>query len=124
MICLMVVLAISADARWPRGMSDFSSVTLPCPAWVNSSGWSPAGVRWCKLKNLLHSVSFVSLTVMNLMPLGAPVHSSRSGSYSSSMVAGRSSTIVDGPPAEKIVLSHGATQSAVYLYAGVKDCWS
>ena len=51
------------------------------------------------------------------------MHSSKAGSWSSSIVAGRSSTTVVWSPAEKMVLPRGAMQSAVCLSAGVKDNW-
>jgi len=118
----MVVLAISADTRWPRGVSDFKVVTLPCHACVGSFGWSLAGVRWCNSKKCLPSVSFRIFVAMNLLFLGAAVESCNSGRASSSMVDGRSSVTVLGSPAEKMVFPLGAMQSAAMCRsAGVKE---
>ena len=120
----MAVMAISVDPRWPRGVSDFKTVTLPCHACVSNFGLSIAGVHWCKSKKCLHSVSFRIFAAMNMIPLGVAVESCNSGRSLSSMVGGRSSVTVLGSPAKKIVFPLGAMQSAVCRSAGVKDCYS
>jgi len=121
-IRLMVVLAITADTRWPRGVSECKTMMLPCPAYVSTFGWFLDGVRRCKSKKCLHSVSLRIFVAMNPIPFGDAIESCSSGSSSSSMVDIRSSISLVGSLAKKIVSSLGARQSAVCRYAGVKDC--
>ena len=121
---LMVVLAISVDACWPRGLSDCRITTLPCPACVSNLGWSRANVRLCKSKKRLHSVILRILAAIYRTPLGADIDWCMSGKSSSSIVEGRSSMTDAGSPAENMVFPRGAKILAVCISADVKDCCS
>ena len=83
-----VVRVVVVDVLCPRGVSDCTTVTLPCPEWVSNFGLSLVAILACKLKNCYNSVSLRTMVAMKRTRFGAPALSCRSGTTSVSIVGG------------------------------------